>query len=223
MTHLTIHPPPWLPLSLAAGALVAVLTIWMYAPQIRELPRVWRALLPGLRVAALFALAASIFRPSVLRQRTPAEEGAVVILQDTSRSMSVVDPGRPAQTLDVAEALGFTGGRQWDVAFAQVRSAVDALREAQRAATEARSELDYANLAGRGAGQAEERNRAAVDRLGSAAAAVVARAGSLDRARPLNVRARELVQLVHERPEGWLVQSAEHVNRISIALEMARN
>jgi hypothetical protein len=225
VTHLTIHPPSWLPLSLAAGALLALATLWLYAPQLAELGRAWRVLLPGLRLVAVAALALSVLRPSVLRPRTPAEEGAILILQDASRSMSVIDVNRPAQNLDLAEALGLLRPQQrtWDEQFAPLRLAVDELRAAQQAALDARTDLDYARLAGRGVREAQERETVSNDRLRRAAQEIAAKAASLNRARALLKSANDLVELLDQRPEGWLRQAAAHVTAVVNALEVARN
>ena len=223
MSHLTIHPPTWLPLSLALGILVALATLWLYAPQLVEVSGVRRVLLPGLRLAAVAALAMSVLRPSVLRPRAPAEEGAIVILEDASRSMSVTDGDRAAPTLDLAEALGLLKHRPWDAQFAPLRTAVNELRSAQQSALDAHSDLDYARLAGRDSREAQERDRAAVDRVRSVAADIATKAAALGRAGALAKRANDLVELLNASPDEWRQRPQSHLNSIVEPLETARS
>src|SRR6478672_613902 len=86
---------PWLlPVAAGAGALLAAAVVWLYPAQVRQVGRPWRWLMPALRVAALLALAVSLARPVVLRATSPNDHGPVLVLIDSSKSMSVVDGGR---------------------------------------------------------------------------------------------------------------------------------
>ena len=138
--------------------------------------------------------------------------------------MSVLDASGLAQTLDVAEALGLLGQRRWDVQFQPLSAAVDALRSAHQAARDARGDLEYARLAGRGLPQAEERDGAAAERVRAAATDVAAKASTFASARPLTRAAHDLLDLVNGRPESWLGRPMDElVDRILQALDSARN
>src|SRR3954470_3628370 len=96
-----------LPLAVAVTAAAFALTLWLYPPQVSTLTRRWRWMMPALRAAAIAALAIALLRPVVIRPKTSAERGVVVVLVDDSRSMSVVDANRsPAQLIALASALG---------------------------------------------------------------------------------------------------------------------
>jgi hypothetical protein len=161
------HSPQRLPIALVILAAAGAVTLWLYPPQLRQLDsdtsarglKARRWLMPGLRIGALAALTISLLQPVVLRSKTTAERGAVVVLLDDSRSMSVADTGRtPAQLIDLAAALG-------RLPRAQPGSSISAalLLDAERLSSlseaigRQRSELDYARLAGRGVNAAKTR------------------------------------------------------------------
>ena len=74
-----------LPLVVAlAVALAAAVRVALPA-QVRRVRRPWRWVLPGLRAAALLALAASLLQPVVQRLRRAEERGAVLVLVDRSQ------------------------------------------------------------------------------------------------------------------------------------------
>ena len=63
--------------------------------------------MPVLRTVGVLALAASIVKPVALRIASSAERGALLVLIDRSRSMSIVENARsPAQLVAMADALG---------------------------------------------------------------------------------------------------------------------
>src|SRR5205809_5862396 len=94
----------------AAMALLAVLAVavgMLYPPQTRGVPGLWRWTMPALRAMAVAALAVALAQPMVLRPRTPARQGALVVLVDRSRSMRVTDRDRtPAELVALAAGLG---------------------------------------------------------------------------------------------------------------------
>jgi hypothetical protein len=91
LAKLVLDAPRLWPVALI-GALLAILLVWrLYLPQVRLLHQPWRVLLPALRYAALLALVTSILKPVAVRPATAPEAGAVLVLVDRSRSMSVRD------------------------------------------------------------------------------------------------------------------------------------
>src|SRR5690349_810364 len=105
--HLLWNSPAFVPVAIAASLLICAAVLWTYWPQMRTLHGPARWLLPSLRGIALVVLAISIVRPVIIRPRTPAERGAIVLLIDRSASMGVVDVGRtPSQLVALAEGTG---------------------------------------------------------------------------------------------------------------------
>src|SRR4051794_28313 len=94
----------------AAVVLIAVLAagvMILYPPQTRGVPSVWRWAMPALRGMTVAALAIAVMQPVVLRPRTAARQGAVLVLMDRSHSMSIVDRDRsPAELVALAAGLG---------------------------------------------------------------------------------------------------------------------
>jgi hypothetical protein len=86
--------PQLAPAAVAMAAVVAAAVLWLYPPQTLGVPRGWRWTMPALRALAAAALTIAVVQPIVLRPRTTARQGAVVLLVDRSRSMSVVDRDR---------------------------------------------------------------------------------------------------------------------------------
>ena len=173
-----------LPLALAIGLAVVAAVVWLYPPQVKDLPRRWRLGLPALRAAAALALAASLLKPAVLRPKTVLERPAVIVLVDRSRSMSVTDNARtPAQLVALADGLGrLPGGARSEVAaalaadLARAQGLVDA-------AARARGDWEYARVSGRGVEAARKRADDAAARAIDAARPMADRSGSVSDAR----------------------------------------
>jgi hypothetical protein len=162
--RLLFNSPNLLPAVLIASGLVLVVVLWLYPPQVRLLPARFRWLLPGLRVLALMALAAAMLRPVMVRPRTASEQGAIVVLVDSSRSMSVVDSGRtPAQLVALADALGELPPDTRAAQLSQMIQSWMALRPLVEDLALARTALDYAKLTGQGVESAQQRVRAAAE------------------------------------------------------------
>jgi len=159
-----------IPLALAVMVLTVAVAAWMYAPQVRVLQKPWRWLLPTLRSAGLVGLAISIVQPVVRRSEAAAGHGAVVILVDRSRSMSVRDwrglPGvirgetaernaAGSELVDLADCLGKlpTGSR--DNSFTDTLAALGRLGDLVGQLNQAKTELDFEKLAGRATDAAE--------------------------------------------------------------------
>ena len=72
---------PWLlPAAAATLGVALAAVLLLYSPQMRDLPRGWRWAPPLLRTAALAVIALSMLQPAVLRPRTQAQQGAIVLL-----------------------------------------------------------------------------------------------------------------------------------------------
>jgi len=158
--------PQLAPAAVAMAALVAAAVLWLYPPQTLGVPRGWRLTMPLLRALAAAALTIAIVQPIVLRPRTTARQGGVVVLVDRSRSMSVVDPDRsPAELVALAGGLGALppGARQ--EAAPGLRTRLESIRLLADQLTRAHSEADYAALSGRGAPAAGARVREITERL----------------------------------------------------------
>lgn len=158
--------PGLLPAAIALLAVLVAAVLWLYPPQTRRLPRTWRWAPAALRVMSVAALAVSVVRPAVLRPRTPAQQGTVVVLVDQSHSMSVSDRGRaPADLVALAAGLGALPPEARQEAAPGVARQLDALRARLDRVSRARGEADYARLSGRGVAAAQARLRDAVTTL----------------------------------------------------------
>ncbi|HTW93993.1 MAG TPA: hypothetical protein VMD30_04305 [Tepidisphaeraceae bacterium] len=172
LSTLILNSPRAAPWALGVMLAAAALAAWLYAPQVRALQRPWRWMLPALRVAGLAALAICIVQPVVRRTQAAAENGAVVILVDRSRSMSVRDwralpalargnseqaDAAAAELVDVADCLGMIPPAVRDESFAARLTGLKRLSELARDLLQARTELDFARLSGTGIDAAQSR------------------------------------------------------------------
>ena len=144
--------PQMLGAALLVGVLIVVAVALLYPGQVRLLPGVWRFTLPGLRCAALLALAASLARPVAQRVLRQDEQGAVVVVIDNSRSMSVRDTQRtPAMLVALADGMGRLPlkSRSRGEVFATIAPDIERLPELMGAIMNAQRELDFAELQGK--------------------------------------------------------------------------
>lgn len=161
------------------GALLALLlgvvvVLWAYPPQVRPLPRRWRLVLPGLRLAAVIALALSLLRPVAVVANRPAPERPILVLIDGSRSMSVREPAwSRARMIALADELGMLPPGVRTRAMEELTAGLDRLRALAREVESAEEGLGYAKVAGQGERVAEERSRRARENYLRAARAVV--------------------------------------------------
>ena len=133
------------------AAVVAALTLaiaWLYPAQLRGAGIMgWAA--PLLRWVAVVALAVSLVKPVFLQPRSAEQTGAIVVLVDCSKSMSVIDPGRtPAEQVALAGALGRLPAGLRSEAVATLGDDLDRVESRLRNVIAARSDLDYARVAG---------------------------------------------------------------------------
>src|SRR5205807_3882757 len=109
----------------------------------------WAAVL--LRWVAVAALAASILKPVLLTPKTAEQWGALVVLLDRSRSMSVVDTGRsPAEMVALAAGLGRLAPGVRPDAAEQLATDLERVQAIVQDALTAQSDLEYARVSGRG-------------------------------------------------------------------------
>src|SRR3954468_23732295 len=99
LAALSMQSLRWLPISVVAAALALAGTWWLYRPQVRLRSRGMRVMLPLVRMMALLALAVALIKPVILRAKTTAEQGTLVVLIDRSASMDVTDINRSAAQL----------------------------------------------------------------------------------------------------------------------------
>jgi hypothetical protein len=142
--------PRLLPLAvvIAIATLVAVLVF--YVPQARRLRQPWRWGLPLLRLAVGLALAASVVQPAFVRSESSDDSGAVVLLADASRSMSVVDARTPAERVALANALGALPAGARTVMTPGLEEDLDAMQRRVDELAAARADVEYAKLSGQG-------------------------------------------------------------------------
>jgi hypothetical protein len=208
------------PVALGLAVALAAAVLWLYRPQVAELGGRWAAALPALRLLAVLALAAAVVRPVAVRPATPAERGAVVVLVDRSKSMSVTDTSRStAQLVALADALGkLPAGARTD-AQAGLAAAVERLGKLTAEVSSALDDLDYARVSGRDIQMRQARAHQAIADYSAAAAALAARAESIDPEAELNRRLSELAQVpAAETRDAWKTEVPARIARAADAL-----
>jgi hypothetical protein len=164
--------PAQAPTVIAFIAVLGAAVIAFYPPQTRGVPRLWRWVMPGVRTMAVVALALTVAQPVVLRPRTAARQGVVVVLIDRSHSMSVIDRERtPAELVSLAAGLGaIPADARPEPGPTGLRAQLDALRSLADQIGRARSEAEYARISGRGLPAAQARLGEVTARLRTALA-----------------------------------------------------
>ncbi|HEY2586378.1 MAG TPA: hypothetical protein VGI81_11495 [Tepidisphaeraceae bacterium] len=206
------------PVALAAGAGLTLGVVWLYPAQGRGagLAR-WAP--PVLRWMAVAAIAVSLLKPVILEPRSADEQGAVVVLVDCSKSMSVTDPGRtPAERVALAGALGrLSAGARSDVA-ASLGTGTDRVDFRSREVLRAQSDLDYARVSGHGIADRQQRLVDAVARYTEAAHTLAARAAMVPQNSELDRRLRELEPVpAPEARDAWSQDVRERIERVQSA------
>ncbi len=165
------------PVAILAAVVVMAAVWWLYPPQVKALSVRWRWVLPALRAAALGALAMSLLKPVAARPKTAAEQGAIVVLVDRSKSMGVTDTARTeAEKVSLADGLGMIEpGVRSDRVDAML-GRLDQLRDLSEDVTQSHRELEIARLAGQGVEAAESRVTHASDAYRQGRQALVAQA-----------------------------------------------
>ncbi|MGE5611373.1 MAG: hypothetical protein ACM359_19140, partial [Bacillota bacterium] len=167
------------PICVLILALVGVAIIVLYTEQVRTLGRPWQWVLPTLRGAALAAVAVSILRPVITRDKTAQEEGAVVVLLDRSMSMGALDRLLPPKSADYSRRLSQLMGLADDLrllpegvrskSINEVSESLKHLDSLSEDIARARREVDYARLSGREPQSAQSRLDQAVSAFVAAA------------------------------------------------------
>ncbi|QEH38307.1 hypothetical protein OJF2_69080 [Aquisphaera giovannonii] len=78
-------------LFVAAAAAVVALTVWAYARKLRGTSGGWRWVALGLRLAAILLCLLAALRPSVVLQEKKRQPSEILLLVDTSKSMTLAD------------------------------------------------------------------------------------------------------------------------------------
>ena len=159
MSHLRIDSPEWLWPALAIWLIVVPVLWWVDRDRLARFG--WIGAVA--RSVALAALLLSLSQPTIIRSLDGSPGGEVVVLLDRSRSMSVVDSGRtPAQNVAIADAIGLLGTTERPIIATELRTKVRTMTPLFDAVNAARSELEYAQLGGRGTSAAEARFKQAL-------------------------------------------------------------
>jgi hypothetical protein len=213
------HSPQLWPVALLGAAVLVGALILLYLPQLRPVHRSWRLLLPSLRLSAVLVIAIAILRPVVVRPRTSAEAGAIVLLVDRSRSMNVTDVGRsPAELVSLAEGLDLVqGGARPHLKLdaAAMRAALSTLLSNMILA---RGELDYARISG----QNTDVSLSHLQDVKTAADELAEKLSEIPPAQRLAERLSSLATNVDRAGDEWARELATTGNRLSSTLERAQ-
>lgn len=218
IAELTFESPTLWPLVAAVVAALTLAIVWLYPAQLRGVGITgWAA--PFLRWVAVVALAVSLLKPVFLQPRSAEQAGAIVVLVDCSKSMSVIDPGRtPAEQVALAGALGRLPAGLRSQAVATLDDDLDRVESRLRNVIAARSDLDYARVAGR---EIVEKQQHLVDVVGRYTQAV----GELIAKAPLFPDQSDLRQRITQmRPapttdagEGWTEEARRRIDGVLAA------
>ncbi|QDU81364.1 hypothetical protein Pla110_31050 [Polystyrenella longa] len=85
--------PVWnLPIAVVVMIATIALVLWTYPPRVQHHPPLTRRFLITLRLAAVLVLCIAMFRPSiVIENEEETEQGEIIVLADSSRSMGIKD------------------------------------------------------------------------------------------------------------------------------------
>jgi hypothetical protein len=178
LAAIRLQYPQSLPWVTVLIAFFAVGVFMAYSAQLRRVPPRLRWLLPAVRLLAASAIALSILRPVVTRQRSATERAPVIILFDNSKSMSVIDAA-PAELVGIAEAMAKLPTGAGDQQTEALQNECDLLSIRADDVFRCRAELDYARLAGRGQETAQQRLDQAIDELRTTASKASAYASDI--------------------------------------------
>jgi hypothetical protein len=189
LAELVFNSPRLWPLAVAAAVIVIVVVWGLYRAQTSAVRRPWRWLLPALRCIALVALIFSILKPVAIRPAKESDSGAILILVDHSRSMSVRDlaylsqsensratPRGASYLISLADGLGLLNPGTRDQALVGLRAEIQRTQNLLQDLARARGELDFARASGQGVTLANNRVNDATAAFQSAAQALANRA-----------------------------------------------
>lgn len=156
---------------LLAGMALALVSLWLYLPQLRGVPRRWQLLLPGMRLAVVGLLMLSLLKPAVLRLKSGDEQPALVVLIDQSLSMGVADREySSAQQVALTDALGALPPGVRQLVGQRLRELMEVFRTQLAQVAHLLADVDYARLSGRGEEAAGARLDEALKRATATAA-----------------------------------------------------
>jgi hypothetical protein len=207
-----------LPLAIGITVVALLGVLALYLPQARRLRQPWRWGLPILRGAVCVAVAASVLQPTLVRSESSHQPGAVVVLVDDSRSMSVVDPRSPAERVALADALGLLpAGTRPPVPSGLDQDLRDLAKRVEEASA-ARADAEYAKLSGQGVIAAQTRYEELAGGIASRAAELARRSAPL----PAGELSAKLAALVAPSPDGTVIDYRPRIAAVEDALEAAR-
>ena len=219
LSSLVFESPSLWPLSAALGIVLSVVVIWLYPAQVRGAGLV-KWLPPVLRWIGVSALAISLLQPVFRQPKTAEQWGAIVVLIDCSRSMSVVDSGRgTADQVALAAALDrLPGGVRSEVA-GSLGGDIDRVEYRLREVGGAFSDLDYAKVTGRGINEKEAAVREAVVRYAQVAGELSARAAAFPEKSDLHERLKEIGQVpAADARAAWSGDVKRQIERLQAAV-----
>ena len=91
MISVSFQPIGSWPVVAIAALGVTVLTLWAYAPRLRNSQGAWRWVALGLRLAAVLLCLLAALRPSVVYREKQKQPASLLVLSDESRSMMFAD------------------------------------------------------------------------------------------------------------------------------------
>ena len=216
---LIFDAPTYWPLVVSAGVVVTAAMIWLYPPQIRTAGML--AWLPvGLRWMALAALVLALLKPVLLVPDSSLDTGAVVLMVDCSRSMSVVDSGRtPAERVSLAAALGRLPQGLRDGSGAALLEQINRAQALANSTLAAQSDLEYARVSGRGIRERQSTLHKTVQQFTQVAQRLAAMAASAPPVTKLLSSLREIAVVPPpEAKDAWM----KIANRLSTLNESAQ-
>ncbi len=225
LADLSLQSLRWLPVAVVSAAVAIAGTWWLYRRQVRLRSRGLRWALPLIRAMALVALAIALIKPVILRARTEAELGAILVLIDRSASMDVNDPGRtPAQRIALAGGLKLLPDSAASLKPQITQNDVEQFRTLGDRVTRASSELDYARLADRGVQTAQQRLTEVIADLSAMATQVAARVQAHGKHPKLPQRVQALIPpAVPALRDQWLRDLPNRIERLASAANESEN
>lgn len=208
------------PVSALVVVLAALGVWWLYPSQVRLLPRAWRWILPGLRTAAIVALALMVLKPVLIRPKSVSEAGAVVILVDRSASMDVQDNARPlVERVRVASGLGFIPVDTRQTSLAPLLADLQSLQRLTADLIRANVDTDYARLAGQPTELPQGRLDGLSEAFVSTASTLAGKASSLEvgNAKPMIEKIASM-NVPSTKLEDWAKQVRDTSNAARAAL-----
>ncbi len=167
--------PRMLPFAVIIAVATAIAVLVFYVPQARRLRQPWRWGLPLLRLTVGLALAASVAQPALIRSKSANDPGAIVVLVDGSRSMSIVDQRSGPERVAIADALGLLPAAARSLVAPGLDRDLDVLSMRADELAAAAAEANYAKLSGQGVIAAQTRYDQLAAQVSALAAELVRR------------------------------------------------